>query len=221
MKSTENSIKSKKYWFKILPVIAWHILYLIFCNSFDKFTRVYFDLVFYFVIACYFFFLRDWRFSEWGNALKKGKSFWLPVLYTVFGMVAAFGAGFGIMLLFPGANDGMSVFGINSMGTLIAFAFATIVLPPIAEEAFYRKAVTAFDTKTILVISTIVSIFLYASEHSLMPLGFLQACLWAIPFNIAYIKTRNIYVCMTAHFLCNFAFNGMTVINSAIGLSRM
>ena len=214
----ENSIKDKKYWGRIIPAILWHIIYLIVCGSFDKYTRVYCDLVFYLVIACYFFCLRDWRFSEWGAALKRGKSFWLPVLYTALGMAAAFGLGFGIMLLFPGVSDGMGVFGINNWGTLITFAFVTIILPPIAEEAFYRKAVTAFDTKAVLAISTIASVFLYASEHSLMPLGFLQACLWALPFNIAYIKTKNIYVCMTAHFLCNFTFNGMTVISSAIGL---
>ncbi|MCL2109344.1 MAG: CPBP family intramembrane metalloprotease [Oscillospiraceae bacterium] len=213
-----NSIKSKNYWIKLLPVIILHILYLIFCNSFDKFTRVYFDLVFYLLIAIYFFVLRDWRFSEWGSALKTGKAFWLPVLFTVLGLAAAFAAGFGVALLFPGANDGMGVFGINSWPTLIAFALVTILLPPIAEEAFYRKAVTAFDTKTILVASTIISIFLFASEHSLMPLGFVQACLWAVPFNLAYIKTKNIYVCMTAHFLCNFIVNGMTVITSAKGL---
>ena len=217
----ENSIKSKKYWVKLIPVILWHILYLIVCDSFDKFTRVYCDLVFFSVIACYFFFLRDWRFSEWGKALKRGKSFWLPVLFTVFGLAAAFGVGFGITLLFPNTSDGMGVFGINSWGTLIAFAFVTIILPPLAEEAFYRKAVTAFDTKTILAITTTISVFLFASEHSLVPLGFLQACLWAIPFNIAYIKTKNIYVCMTAHFLCNLTVNGMTVISSAIGLFRV
>ena len=216
----ENSIKDKKYWGRIIPVTMWHILYLVVCGSFDKYTRVYCDLVFYLVIACYFFCLREWRFSEWGEALKRGKSFWLPVLYTALGMAAAFGLGFGIMLLFPGVGDGMGVFGINNWGTLIAFAFVTIILPPIAEEAFCRKAVTAFDTKAILAISTIMSVFLYASEHSLMPLGFLQACLWALPFNIAYIKTKNIYVCMTAHFLCNFTFNGMTVIGSAAGLFR-
>lgn len=213
-----NSIKSMKYWMKIIPVIVWHIIYLVVCKYFDKFTRVYCDLVFYSVIAIYFLIWRDWRFADWSKAIKQGRSFWIPVLLTVLGMVLAFGAGFGITMLFPNIDDGMGVFGINNLPTLIAFAFVTVFLPPIAEEAFYRKAVIAFDSRFILIVSTVISIMLYASEHSTLPLGFLQACMWAVPYSLSYIKTKNVYVCMTAHFLCNLVINGMTVISSAIRL---
>ena len=217
----ENSIKNKQYWIKIFPVLIWHILYLVFCNSFDKYTRVYYDLVFYLGIAIYFFVYREWRFSEWIQSLKKGKTFWLPVLITTLGMAIMFGVGFGIKMLFPNIDDGMGVLGINNLPTLIAFACVTILLPPVAEETFYRKSIIAFDSKAVLVTSTFISILLYASEHSLVPLGLLQAMLWAVPLSIAYIKTKNIYIGMTAHFICNFVFNGMTVIGSAIGLSRI
>jgi membrane protease YdiL (CAAX protease family) len=215
----ENSIKDKNYWIKIIPVIVWHILYLVFCNLFDKYTRVYFDLAFYLGIACYFFILRDWRFSEWKNALKIGKKIWIPVLFTILGMASMFGLGFIITMIFSNINNGMSVFSVNNWSTLIAFIFVTIFLPPISEEVFYRKAIIAFDSKIVLIITTIVSTFLFSSEHSLIPIGFFQASLWAIPLSIAYIKTKNIYVCMTAHFLCNFVINGMTVIITAIKLS--
>jgi len=36
---------------------------------------------------------------------------------------------------------GMAVLGVNSWPTLFAFAVVTILLPPISEEAFYRKAI--------------------------------------------------------------------------------
>ncbi|MDR0287816.1 MAG: CPBP family intramembrane metalloprotease [Clostridiales bacterium] len=211
-----NSVKSRSYWLRIIPALLWQILYLSICNLFGKYTRVYCDLVFYLGIAVYFASWRDWHFKEWGKAIKKFRTFWLPVLLTALGMAVMFGIGIGIAMLFPHANDGMNVFGVNNWPTLIAFAFVTIFLPPIAEEVFYRKAMTAFDTKAILIITTVVSILLYASEHSFLPLGFLQACLWAIPLSMAYIKTKNIYVCMTAHFLVNFIVNGIAVISCII-----
>jgi membrane protease YdiL (CAAX protease family) len=214
----ENSLKNKKYLLKLLPVTIWHILYLIFCNMFGKYTRVYFDLVFYLGIAIYFFLFRDWRFLDWNRALKHGKKFWFPVLFTVLGMAIMFCISIGIGFLFKDENDGMAVLGVNSWTTLFAFAIVTIILPPISEEVFYRKAIILFDSKMVLLISIVVSILLYASEHSLMPLGILQASLWAIPLSIGYIKTKNIYVCITAHFICNLVFNGMTVISCAIGL---
>jgi membrane protease YdiL (CAAX protease family) len=216
----ENFIKNRFYWFKLLPVITWHIIYLILCNMFDRYTRVYCDLLFYFGIACYFYLIRDWRFSIWYRELKKGKVFWLPVFLTILGMVLMFSVGIGIKHLFPDTNDGMAVLGVNSWSTLIAFAFVTIILPPIAEEVFYRKAIITLDSKLILLISTFVSISLYASIHSLMPLGFLQAFLWGIPFSICYIKTKNTYICMTAHLSCNFVINGITVILTAINLLK-
>jgi membrane protease YdiL (CAAX protease family) len=216
-----NSVKTKQYWIKLLPAIIWYILFLIFSNLFDKYTIVYWNLVFYLGIAVYFFVWHEWRFSEWIGALKAGKAFWFPVLLTALGMVVMFGIGIGITMLFPNTDDGLSVYGISNWGNLVAFAAVTIILPPLAEEAFFRKAITAFDSKTVLSISVILSILLYAGEHSLLPLGFLQACLWAIPLNVAYAKTKNIYVNMTAHFLCNFVMNGITVVVSAVSLFQL
>jgi membrane protease YdiL (CAAX protease family) len=215
----ENSIKNKRYWLMLIPAFVWHILYLVFCNLFDKYTRVYFDLTFYLGIAVYFFLLRDWRFSEWNRAIRKGRLFWFPVMFTILGMALMFGIGVGITILFKNMNDGMAVLGVNNWATLFSFALVTILLPPISEEVFYRKAIIAFDSKIVLLISTVVSILLYASEHSLMPVGLLQASLWAVPLSIVYIKTKDIYVCITAHFICNIIINGMTVISTAIKLA--
>jgi membrane protease YdiL (CAAX protease family) len=195
------------------------MLFLIIADSFDRNLRVYAGLVFFLGLAVYFFVQSDWRFSEWKNELKQGKKFWLPVLFTALGMGAMFGLSTSIAMLFPNTDSGMSVYSVNNWSTLIAFAFTTIILPPIAEEVFYRKSIIAFNSKTVTIISSIVSVFLFAGVHSLLPFGFLQACLWGVPFTIAYVKTKNVYVCMTAHFFCNFVVNGMTVINVAIHLS--
>ena len=215
----ETSVRDKKYWIKILPALAWQVAYLVICHSFDKYTRVYCDLVFYLGVAVYFTLWHDWSLSQWKNAAKQGRAFWFPVVLTVLGMAAMFGAGTLLSLLFPNVDDGMGVFAVNTWPALVAFAFTTVLLPPIAEELFYRKAIISFDSAVALTVTTIVSVLLYASEHSLTPLGLAQACLWAIPLSVAYIVTKNIYVCMTAHFLCNLAFNGVTVVMTAVALA--
>lgn len=208
----DNSITTKAYWVKILPVLVWQVLYLVFCGSFDKYTRVYFDLVFYLGILIYFLAWKDWDFRQWKKALIGGKSFWLAVLFTTLGMIGMFGIGIGIAMIFPKADSGLGAFYVNNWPSLISFTFVTVFLPPIAEEVFYRKSISAYDNRLILIATTGISILLYASEHSLLPLGFLQACLWAVPLSIAYLKTKNVYVCMTGHLICNLMFNGFFVI---------
>lgn len=208
----KNSLKVKSYWVKVVPMLILQIIYLFICNSFGHYTRVYCDFTFYLIIAVYFALWHDWGFRNWFVEWKKGKVFWFPVLFTILGTIVAFGLGELVVMIFPHGQNGMGVFGVNNLSTMIAFIFTTIFLPPIAEEMFYRKALTAFDSKAVIITTAIISVLLYASEHSMMPLGFFQACLWGIPFSIAYIKTKNIYVSMTAHLICNLAINGITVI---------
>ncbi|MCQ2963933.1 MULTISPECIES: type II CAAX prenyl endopeptidase Rce1 family protein [Streptococcus] len=58
--------------------------------------------------------------------------------------------------------------------------------------------------------------FLYTCEHLLAPLGIFLTMIWALPLSFSYIKTRNIYVVMTAHFLGNLLGNGVDVILTLI-----
>ena len=199
----------------IMP-ITWHLIYLFFSDMFSPKLRVYCDFIFYLGLAVYFTVIGLISFKDLWSEWKKGKEFWLPVLYTSISIIVAFGIGSLISILFPNIDDGMGVFKVVNVPTLLAFALTTIVLPPIAEEAFYRKGILNFDNNISLLITTVIGTLLYASEHSLKPLGFLIAIIWSVPFTISYIKTRNIYISMTAHFICNLAFNGMTVIAIAI-----
>lgn len=60
--------------------------------------------------------------------------------------------------------------------------------------------------------TTIFSMFLYALEHAFTIWGIFLCMIWALPLSISYIKTKNIYVTMTAHFICNMIVNGITII---------
>ncbi|WP_243129552.1 CPBP family glutamic-type intramembrane protease [Clostridium sp. HBUAS56017] len=45
-----------------------------------------------------------------------------------------------------------------------------------------------------------------------------MAMIWGIPFSISYIKTKNIYVPMMAHFIVNLIGNGSTAIIMVVRL---
>ena len=115
-------------------------------------------------------------------------------------------------------DTGMIVLKRDSWLKLIIFAISTIVFPAITEETFYRKNMISFKSKNILVITTILSMFLYALEHSLTIWGILLTMIWALPLSISYIKTKNIYVPMTAHFIGNLLGNGIDVVMIIISM---
>ena len=60
--------------------------------------------------------------------------------------------------------------------------------------------------------TTLFSMFLYALEHAFTIWGISLCMIWALPLSISYIKTKNIYVTMTAHFISNILVNGITII---------
>ena len=95
---------------------------------------------------------------------------------------------------------------------MIPIAASTIILPPIVEEVFYRKNLTSFKNGEILILTTLFSMFAYALEHTFTIWGIFLCMIWALPLSISYIKTKNIYVTMTAHFICNFVVNGIAVV---------
>ncbi|MEQ8154918.1 MAG: type II CAAX endopeptidase family protein [Clostridiaceae bacterium] len=217
-KDINKAITSYKTMKFLMAPVIWHLIYLLFGDIFDSKDRIYWDLIFYSGLAVYFTAIMDISVKDLWYEWKKGKGFWFPVLYTVMSIIAAFEIGSMILSLFPNVNDGMGVFKVVNVQTLFAFAFTTILLLPIAEEAFYRKGIIKFDNNISLFITSVIGTLLYASEHSLKPLGFLIACIWSLPFTMSYIKTRNIYITMTSHFICNLAFNGTIVIVTAMKL---
>ncbi len=210
--------KSKQQIKRLAFPILWNVAYLLINFRFNSTYRIYCDMVFYLVLAVYFICIGTVRFKALWDNWKRGRSFWLPVLFTGLGMAGAFGIGMALSLVFPGVPDGIGVFKVTDVPSIIAFALTTIFLPPIAEEAFYRKEIINFSSRASLILTAAAGILLYASEHSLRPFGLLISSIWAIPMTISYIKSRNIYIPVTAHFICNLAINGMTVVLAAISI---
>lgn len=199
----------------ILP-IAVQIIFILCCLVTDSPYHIYINFIFYMTLAVYFYIRKDFVPKDWWKAVNSSKIFRDKVSWTVVAMVVAFIVTLSIRLTFPqtDSNSGMILLQVNNYLELILFAISTIILPPIVEESFYRKNLISFENRKILILTTLLSMFLYALEHALSPWGILFSMIWALPFSISYIKTKNIYVPMTAHLICNIIINGFTVIQT-------
>ena len=190
-------------------------MFILSCVFLEEKYIVYTNFIFYLGIALYFIVRKDFDFKELLKNIKSGKKFWSAVGLTILGMIVAYVISFIPQIIYPKLDDRMINLVRNDWITLIIFALSTMILPPLAEELFYRKAMINMSDKTVLIISSIAAMSLYALEHSLGLYGFVMAFIWAIPFTISYIITKNIYITIVAHFIVNFLVNGSDVIFTA------
>ena len=194
-----------------IPIII-ETAFIISCFIIPKEYFIYTNFIFYLLLLVYFCIKKDFSLKEWLNNIKSGKGFWKQVIITAFLFIIAFIITIILENIFPKYSTGTIALRRNSWLTLTIFAISTILLPAITEETFYRKNMISFQSKGILLITTLLSMFLYALEHSLTIWGIFLTMIWALPLSISYIKTKNIYVTMTAHFIGNLLGNGIDVI---------
>lgn len=203
----------------IFPVII-ELIFIISCFVVSDDYHIYTNFLFYLVLAVYFILQKAFSFSEWKKNILGGRKFWIPVIITAAGFMTAFAVTILLEGAFPGLDDGMIGLKRNTWFKLLIFALSTIILPPVVEELFYRQSVIAFSNTKIMILTTLTGMFLYAIEHALSPWGILLVMIWALPLSIAYIKTKNVYISMTAHFIVNLLGNGTDVIFTAAALLK-
>lgn len=208
---------SKYIKLNIIPIII-EIIFIISCFIIPKEYFIYTNFLFYMLLLIYFYIKKDFSLKEWLNNIKSGKKFWKQVIITALFFILAFIITTILESIFSNYNTGTIGLKRNSWLKLVIFAISTILLPAVVEETFYRKNMISFKSKGILLITTILGMFLYALEHSLTIWGIFLTMIWALPLSVSYIKTKNIYVPMTAHFIGNLLGNGMTVIMTIISL---
>ena len=201
----------------MIPIVI-EVIFILSCFMFPKKYFIYTNFVFYLLLLIYFGIKKDFSLEEWLSNIKSSKKFWIQVITTTLFFVVAFIITIILENLFPNYSTGMIVLRRDNWLTLTIFAVSTIILPAITEETFYRKNMISFQNKKTLLCTTLLSIFLYAIEHSLTIWGIFLTMIWALPLSISYIKTKNIYVPMTAHFIGNLLGNGIDVIMTIISI---
>ncbi len=208
---------SKYIKINVIPIII-EIVFIISCFIVPKEYFIYTNFLFYMLLLVYFYTRKEISLKEWLNNIKSGKKFWKQVIITAILFILAFIITTVLENVFPNYNTGTIALKRDSWLKLIIFAISTILLPAIIEETFYRKNMISFKSKGILLITTVLGMFLYALEHSLTIWGICLTMIWALPLSLSYIKTKNIYVPMTAHFIGNLLGNGIDVIMTIISM---
>lgn len=205
-------IKSNRF-----PIFV-EVIFITSCFIVPKEYYIYTNFFFYLVLAVFFGVKKEFSLKEWLRNLKSGKKFWEQVFVTSIGFIGAFIITMVLEGIFSNLNTGMIGLKRDSWITLIIFSISTIILPPVVEETFFRKKLISFETKGILFLTIILSMLMYALEHSLAIWGIFLTMIWALPLSISYIKTKNVYVPMTAHFIGNILGNGIDVVFTIIAL---
>lgn len=195
----------------IIP-LGIEIVFIISCFIVSRDYYIYTNFVFYSVLLIYFIAVKDFSIKEWGNNLKKGKTFWKSVGVTAFFFMLAFVITTILENAFPHLDTGTIGLRRSNGFELFLFALSTIILPPIVEETFFRKGLIALENNTIMAITLVFSMFLYAAEHALSLWGIFLTMIWAFPLSISFIKTKNVYIPMTAHFIINLIGNGSEIL---------
>ncbi|SDO83541.1 hypothetical protein SAMN05216347_102465 [Streptococcus equinus] len=198
-----------------IPIVI-EIVFILSCLIVPSSYIIYTNALFYLLLLAYFLISKDLDLKAWFLSFKSGRKYWIQVLLTLLGFMFAFGLTVFLEGVFPNFNTGTIDLKRDSWLTLLIFAVSTIFLPAVTEETFYRKNMILFDSKKAMIITTFFSMLFYAFEHSLSWWGILLAMIWAFPLSISYIKTRNIYIVMTAHFIGNLIGNGSDVIATLI-----
>lgn len=191
--------------------ISIEMLFITGCCLSNPKDHVFLNFLFYLVLAIYFSWNKDFSLKEWWKAVRSGGRFWKQVLLTILFLSLAFVFTNFLESLFPDLDKGMIYLRADSWLKLVLYAASTILLPPIVEEIFYRKLLISFKSKKILIVTTVLSMFLFALAHAFAIWGIFLCMIWALPLSLSYIRTRNLYVPMTAHLICNMIINGLTV----------
>ena len=193
---------------------AWELLFVIATIIMPK-QAFHLFFVFYAGLLLYYYYIhKQFSFRKFARNLTRVKRFWLPVALTFAGMlVANLIKNKLIIPNFTMVRDGtVSIITRNDIFPTMMYALMMIIMKPVAEELFFRKAIIAFGSKKRVFVLTIVSLLLCAVTRAHGLLGIAEWMIMAIPVTIAYVATRNIYISVMAHVAFEFYDNIYSIV---------
>ena len=194
--------------------LLWELL-LIVSTAFLPKQTLYLFFVFYLGILYYFYyFYKQFSFRRLHKNFGRIITFWIPVVLTFIGLyIADYLKTDVVPELFPTAKPGVvQIIYHNELLPTLMYAIMMIVLKPVAEELFFRKALIKFGSKKKVFAFTVLSLLLCALTRAHGLLGIAEWVLMALPVTIAYVATRNIYISLMAHVLFEFYDNIYSVV---------
>ncbi len=185
-------------------------LFLIISTALFPNLSLYLFLIFYIGILFYFYTLyKQFSFRKLYKNLGRVVTFWIPVALTFFGLFLADKSRYLFFgkALARGRDGTVSILYHNELFPTLVYAIMMIILKPVAEELFFRKALIKFGSKKKVFAFALLSIFLCALSRAHGMPGIIEWMLMAFPVTIAYVATRNIYISLMAHVLFEFYTN--------------
>ncbi len=194
--------------------LVWELLFVISTivlpmQAFHLFFVFYLGLLIYF-----YYFHKQFSFRKFARNLSRIKRFWIPVILTFVGLMLANDIKNRLIQpYFATVRDGtVSIITRNDILPTFFYALMMIVMKPVAEELFFRKAIISFGSKKRVFVLTLVSLILCAVTRAHGVLGIAEWILMAIPVTIAYVATRNIYISVMAHVAFEFYDNIYSIV---------
>lgn len=196
-----------------IPFI-WELLFVLATIHFPKLT-LYLFFTFYVGILYYFYYQhKQFSFRKLYKNLGRVVTFWIPVALTFGGLyLANYIRVLIVNSSFIDMKDGFVNINVhNDLFPTLMYAVMMIILKPVAEELFFRKALIKFGSKKKVFAFTMLSLVLCALTRAHGLLGIAEWMLMALPVTIAYVATRNIYISLMAHVLFEFYDNIYSVV---------
>ncbi len=194
--------------------IAWELLFVISTILMPK-QAFHLFFVFYTGLLIYYYYIhKQFSFRKFARNLSRVKRFWIPVVITFVGLLLANDIKNKILQpYFSMIKDGtISIITKNDIIPTVMYALMMIVMKPVAEELFFRKAIISFGSKKRVFALTLMSLLLCAVSRAHGLLGIAEWIIMAIPVTIAYVVTRNIYISVMAHVAFEFYDNIYSIV---------
>ncbi len=192
----------------------WELLFVIATILLPKETLTLFFVFYLGLIYYFYFFYKQFSFRKLYKNFRRIITFWIPVAITFLGLyLVNYIRTTVIPGLIIGGRDGtVQIIYHNELGPTLLYAVMMIILKPVAEELFFRKAIIKYGSRKKVIAFTVLSLLLCALSRAHGLIGIAEWMLMALPVTIAYVATRNIYISLTAHVLFEFYDNIYAVV---------
>ena len=173
---------------------------------------LYSNLAFYLLLIVYYATGGSYSITQLGTRLSTSR-FWKSILFAIGCIAVGYTALVILERLLPSLPTGEVLLPIHRPLQMALFALETIVMPPLAEEMFYRRHLIILDRGYgALVASAIFSSVLFALAHAFAPFCVALYALLGIAFSLAYVRCRDIHAMIAAHLVVNVLFDGITIV---------
>lgn len=201
-----GDLSAKPYWIRNLFPFLMEVAFLICCFKLPVDYIIYANFFFYLALLLFYLITKNLTFRKFKMNISSGVQFWKYVVMCSVLFGAAIGITHIIEHFFPTLDSGFYPLNVTNWLTLVIFIVTSLFLEPVVEETYFRGNLISVESKKMMIITSIASILLYSISHSFSLWGIISVLIWSVPMTFIFLKTRNVYVVMIAHFIVNLVF---------------